>query len=346
MAILNASALEGFLRKRNPAIGAILIYGEDGAAVRALASKSVQHIAGSLDDPFNVTILDENALSGDPGRISDEVLSLSLSGGNRVAWVRGAGQNFLKAMEPILTGSVKGNMVIAEAAGLAKSSGLRAKFEASDHAIIVPVFEADSEMMAETVRVQLRRLGFGIDEDAVARFVELTGRGGITLQSEIEKLGLYCHGGQRVTIDGVEAVCGDGLWADIGDMADAVFGGDIADADRFFMQLVTSGMDPGRILSGAHGHALRLIEYRRNADRGMAIEQVVKTARPPIFFKRQPAIRSQLAAWTSENLLSAATTLHAAILQERLNAGLAESLANRAVLAVARMSRSFRTRIN
>ncbi len=346
MTILKVSALDGFLRKRNPAIGAILIYGEDPGAVRDLASKAVRHIAGSLDDPFSVTPIDEDALSGDPGRIVDEVLSLPLSGGSRVVWVRGSGQNFLKAMEPVLSGAVKGNMVIAEAANLAKSSSLHSKFEASGHAVVMPVYEADNETIAETIRVQLHGQDLRIDDDARARLIELAGRGGMTLQREIEKLSVYCHGKQAVALEDVEAICGDGAWAETGDLSDAVFAGDIEEADRYIMQLAASGVDPGRMLSAAHGHAVRLIEFRQNLDRGMSTDQTIRSARPPIFFKRQPAVRSQLEAWSSESLLSAAASLHAAMLQERLNAGLAESIASRALLAVARMSRSFRARMN
>ena len=334
------------MRKRNPEIGAILIYGEDQGAVRDLASKAVHGIAGSLDDPFSVTTLDEDALSGDPARIADEVLSLSFLGGSRVVWVRGSGPNFLKAIEPVLDGSVKGNMVVAEAGNLPKSSSLRGKFESSDHAVIMPVYEADNGTIAEAIRAQLHRLELRIDLDARARLIELAGRGGVTLQREIEKLAIYCHGAQTVALDDVEAVCGDGVWAETGDLADAVFSGDIADADRFFMQLVTSGVDPGRILSAVHGHAVRLIECRQNVDRGMGIDRAVKSSRPPIFFKRQIAVRNQLVVWTVEGLLSAAASLHAAMFQERLNAELAESLANRALLAVARASRAARADLN
>lgn len=346
MAILKVSALDGFMRKRNPAIGAVLVYGDDQGQVRDLASKLVLQIAGSLDDPFSVTPLDEEALSGDPGRLADEVLSLSFSGGGRVVWMRGAGQNFLKAIEPVLDGSVKGNLVVAEAPNLPKSSSLRGKFEASQHAAIVPVYEADAESMADTIRVELQGLGLRIEEDARIRLVELAGRGGLTLRREIEKLAIYCQGEPAVTLEHVEAICGDGLWAETVDLADAVFGGDIEDADRYFTHLVTSGVDPGRLLSAAHAHALRLMEFRLNVDRGMSVEQAVRSARPPIFFKRQPTFRSQIDAWKAESLLPAAASLHAAMLQERLNAGLSESLANRALLAVARMSRSFRVRMN
>ncbi len=346
MAITKLGAFEGLLRKRDPAFGILLIYGGNPASVRDIAGKAVQSIAGSLEDPFNVVLLDESAISGDHSRIIDEVMSLSFVGGSRVIWFRGADHKFLKSVEPVLAGSISGNLIVAEAGNLARTSALRTRLESSEHALVLPVYDADVDTLNGLLAMQLRNSAFRITAEGRTRLIELIGRGAVTLQSEIEKLKIYCHGSSTITFDDVEAICGDGLWAGADDLADAVFGGDVLDVDRFFTQLVSSGIDPGRILTAAHDHTVRLIEYRQKVDRGLEIEQVVKSARPPIFFKRQPAIVGQLRTWTSEALLSAAASLSAATQQSRLNSGLAASLANRALLAMARSSRAARARLS
>jgi hypothetical protein len=53
-----------------------------------------------------------------------------------------------------------------------------------------------------------------------------------------------------------------------------------------------------------------------------------------------PAVQLQLGLWPLANLMRASTTLAAPVAQARLNAALAEAIANRAVLAVARNSRA------
>ena len=54
MTAIKPAGLDAFLRKPDPAIAAILIYGEEGDAVRELAQRAVKKVAGSLDDPFSV----------------------------------------------------------------------------------------------------------------------------------------------------------------------------------------------------------------------------------------------------------------------------------------------------
>ena len=71
-------------------------------------------------------------------------------------------------------------------------------------------------------------------------------------------------------------------------------------------------------------------------ERGAAPEQVVKQARPPVFFKRQRIVQAQLRAWGLSDLVTAGSTLSANVLAARQNAGLAEAIAGRCLLSLAR----------
>ena len=85
-----------------------------------------------------------------------------------------------------------------------------------------------------------------------------------------------------------------------------------------------------------HQQALRLQEFRVAIDRGAQAEQLLKQARPPVFFKRQPAVQAQLRAWSLSDLVTAGSTLNANVLAARRNAALAEAIAGRCLLSLAR----------
>ena len=344
MTVMTMGALDGFLRKPVPEIGALLVYGADAAAVHDLASRIVERVVGKLDSPFAVTKLDDSLIFADPGRMLDEVRSPSLWGGRRVVWVRGAGQHFLKAVEPILNGMVSGNLIVAESGILIRGSAMRSRFEVSGHAWILPVYEASDENAGAMIDGALRVLGLRIGDEGRNRLIELSGRAGSILERELEKLASYCLGADSVTVADVEAVGGNAVGMEADELIDAVLGGDVSSADRCFFLLTRSGVEAGWLLTAVHTQLMRLIELRQNVERGMQAEQAVKSARPSIFFRRQVAVQAQLQAWNMQGLLSAASSISAAILQVRLNPALGNSLANRAVLAVARSSRAARTR--
>jgi DNA polymerase-3 subunit delta len=342
MTAIRPPGLEAFLRKPDPEIAAIMIYGEEAEAVRELAQRVVAKVAGSSDDPFNVVVLSDQDLSSDPGRLADEVQSISMFGGARAIWVKGAGEAFLKAVALVLEAGRGGNLVVAEAAALAKSSELRKLFEASPRALVLPLYEADDDETAASVVRILARDELQIGDEALARFVELTGSSRALVKREAEKLALYALGTGRVSLADVEAICGNDTGATPEELADSVFSGDIADADRIFHDLLRGGRDPGQLLSAVQKQAFRLADFRLAVERGVPAEQAVKQARPPVFFKRQQIVLAQLRAWTLSDLVKAGNTLSTQVLAARQNGELAATMASRCVLSLARKGLSLR----
>jgi DNA polymerase-3 subunit delta len=342
MTAIKQAGLETFLRKPDPAISALLIYGEEPDAVRELASRAVRKIAGSLDDPFSVTTLLEQVLASDPARLADEVQSMSMFGGQKAIWVKGAGEAFLKAVLPVLEGKASGNLIVAESGTLSKSSQLRAMFEKSPHALVLPLYEAEQGEIAQMVEQILARDNLRIGPDALGRFMALAGMSRGLVRREAEKLAVYCLGNERVSLEDVEAVCGNDTGATGDELADSVFGGDVEEADRLFHDLLRGGQDAGRLLGVVHQQALRLQEFRAAIDRGAQAAQILKQARPPVFFKRQPALQAQLKAWSVSDLVTAGSTLNANVLAARHNAALSQAIAGRCLLSLARKARSLR----
>ncbi len=342
MTALRASGIDGFLRKPDPAIGALLIYGDEIDAVREIAARAVKKFAGSLDDPFAVTVLADGDLASDPARLIDEVQSMSMFGGNKTIWIKSAEQGFLKAVLPVLEGTISGNFIVAEAGSLAKSSPLRSAFEKSAHACAVPLYGADPEEIVSIATQVLARDKLRMDQDVAHRFLELAGTARGLVRREAEKLALYCLGQARVSVADVEAVCGNDSGRGTDQLADSVFGGDVEDADRLFHDLLQGGTDAGRLLSVVHQHGMKLQDFRVAIERGAAVDQALRQARPPIFFRRLDKLKAQLRAWSLSELVNAGHTLGTNVLAVRQNAGLGQAIASRCLLSVARQGRKLR----
>jgi DNA polymerase-3 subunit delta len=342
MTVLRANAVDGFLRKPDPAIHALLIYGEEGDAVRELASRAVKKFAGTLDDPFAVTVLADADLAADPARLADEVLMLPMFGGNKAIWIKSAEQGFLKSVQPVLDGKIAGNVIVAEAGGLAKSSSLRAAFEKSAHAHAVPVYDAEPEEILNLASQVLAMDKLRMNQDAAHRFLELAGTARGLVRSEAVKLALYCLGQTQIGVADVEAICGNDSGAGPDHLADAVFGGDVEETDRLFQNLLAGGSDAGRLLSVVHQHAMKLQDVRIAMERGATADQALRQVRPPIFFRRLDKLKAQLRFWPLSDLVNAGHTLGANVLAVRQNSSLGQAIASRCFLSLARQGLKFR----
>jgi len=346
MAALSGAAVDRFLRSPDPAILAALIYGPDLGGVRERASAIVRAVAGSLDDAFAVVRLSDDALAGDPGLLADEQASLSLMGGRRVVWVAEAGAGFLKAIASILANPRPGNLIVAEAGALQKKAPLRTLFEASGDAVAIACYADGTREIDALITAEMRNARLSIDDDAREHLAGLLGADRALSRQELQKLATYAHGKTAVSLADVEAVCGDASEHSLDDLVDAVFEGDLDSVDAVFQTLLDAGTAPDRMISAANQHVARLAAMRMNVDAGRRTEDVVRSARPQIFFKRQAGMIRQLSAWELDGIAAAGNALGSAVLQMRGEAELSEAIALRCLLALARKARGTRLRFN
>lgn len=87
---LKFNQIEGFLRKPDPAIQAILVFGPDDGLARERATQLAKGAAADPDDPFLVAHLTGVEIAADPARLLDEAAAIPLTGGRRIVRVRDA----------------------------------------------------------------------------------------------------------------------------------------------------------------------------------------------------------------------------------------------------------------
>ena len=342
MTAIKVTELSRFMSKPDPGIKAVLIYGPDTGAINENARNLVKAVAGALDDPFTVIRLNDAALSEDSSRLADEAQAISMMGGRRVIWISGAGTGFQKSITDYLPHADTDSLIVAEAGELQKSNKIRSLFENAKNAYAVPCYQDTKQNLYDVVAKSLAEHGMTITPDAHHHLCEMLGSDRLLTRSELEKLTAYCAGQETVSIDDVNAVCGDTSEHSIDDMVDAVFVGEAAIACSHFSRLLNSGIATTRMLSSAALHIARLQALALALDGGRNASMVVKSARPPIFFRRQSAVIRQLGIWQFRDLEAAEQTLQSTIAQTRQYPALEPEIAERALLSLARNAQANR----
>jgi DNA polymerase-3 subunit delta len=336
MAVLRASALEGFLRQRELAANGFLVYGPDTGKAHEAACSIVRRIAGSLEDGFRVVRLTDDDLAADPGRLADEYFALAMLGGARAVWVSDAGQAFATAAAGLLATPSGGNVLIAEAGNLRKSTPLRQLFETAEHAYAVPCYEDSAEDLASLIDVAISRAGIRMSPTARTELRIALGDDHALTRSEIDKLFLYVHGRDEITEADVRAVMSGRNAPSLDELCDAVLGGDLAAADRLIQTLLDGGAAGSRLLSAVAAHVALLRTVAAEMAAGARLSRALQSARPPVYGSRQRVIATCLRHWPAAGLSAAATTLARATLATREMPALESQIAGRALLALAR----------
>ena len=330
--------VEAWIRRPDPDIGIILVYGPDHGLVSERAALFARSTALPLDDPFCVVKLNASDLESDPARLVDEAHTVPMFGGKRLIWLRNvAGQKGIAdAVMACIKDPPADSLILIEAGDLKKSAALRSAAERGKSAMALPCYADDGRSIDQLIDGELEKAGLSIGLDARQLLKSALGGDRLASRGELEKLVLYCRGTKSVSIDDVEASIGDVSAISTDTIVDAAIAGDVHAFDEGFARLDAAGSPVFLILAAAlrQFHALQLMRDSMDKD-GKSPAAAVAAARPPVFFKRKRHVETALARWDGGGIARALNRLQNTVLQTRQRPETATAAARQSLLAIA-----------
>ncbi|UYN94894.1 MAG: DNA polymerase III subunit delta [Enhydrobacter sp.] len=271
---------EAFLKKPDPRIRAVVVYGNDDGLVAERAARLARSVCEDLKDPFRVVDIGGDALKNDPARLADEFSAMSLMGGRRVIRVRPAGEEAVAALENLVAATAGDALVVLEGGNLTPRSGLRSLAEAEACLAAMPCYMDSDEALQGLVESAARSQGLVVDADALDWIVERLGGDRGQTRSEIDKLMLYKAGdGDRtITLDDAVAVLGDTAAIGIDDVIAATFDGNVAMLDRALDRVFAEGGNAVQLVRAVQRHVDQLDLVSAHA-KGSSFEAAMFKAR-------------------------------------------------------------------
>ncbi len=337
---LPAARIGAFLQCPDREIRAVLLYGPDAGLVRERADALAGTVCPDLKDPFRVADLSGPLVAADPARLADEAAQMSLTGGRRVVRVRDAGDRLAGLFKDFIDTAPGDGFIVAEAGDLPGSSSLRRVFDASPRLAAIGCYPDTPRDRAGVIRETLRTYRIAASSDATQYLVEHLGSDRLLTRAELEKLALYVGEGGHVELDDVRSSIGDSASLALDDAIMAAAEGDAAMADRVLDRIFQEGDSPVSVVRAMLRHLQRLHAYTARLTAGATVADLVRTARPPIFYKQQDNFKRQLALWNEAALRAQLDRVAQAELHMKLTGLPAETICREAMLAVAQAARS------
>ena len=336
---LAAGRVEGFLRRPDPEIRAVLFYGRDAGLVRERAETLARAICPDLRDPFRVADLTGAALGADPARLADEAAQISLMGGRRVVRVREAADAVAPLFDRFLGDILGDALVVVEAGELPTRSTLRRVFEDAPGAAAISCYPDGPRDLAAVVRESFAAHRIAAGRDVVEFMVEHLGGDRLLTRAELDKLTLYAGEGGRIEMEEAMAVVADTAALSLDDAVLAAAEGDAAALDRALIRVFQEGESPVTVIRALLRHLQRLHVLSARIAGGSSVEETIRGARPPIFFRQQDSYRRQLSRWSEARLKRALDRVAEAEFRMKLTGTPAETLCRAAMLNIAAAAR-------
>jgi DNA polymerase-3 subunit delta len=336
MTALKASEVDSFVARPDAAHPIILVYGPDAGLVRERVDMLVRASVDSPDDPFALARIDSEELGANPARLADEANTVPLFGGRRAVLLRiNSRHNVVPSVEAVLAAPPRDCRVIIEAGDLKKNAPLRAACEKSKVAAALPCYADGAREIGRLIDVELREAGLTIAPEARTALAGLLGGDRLASRNELRKLALYARGKSRIELDDVHAIVTDASDQALDGVLDAAFAGRTADVEVEFDKARGSVGNAGAVVSSAIRHAASLHKMRLAIDDGDSTDTAMMRGSPPVHFKRKPLVEVALRAWNAPRLARAMEQLAETLLETRRQPGLADVVAQRALLSIA-----------
>lgn len=336
---LAAHDVDRFLRGPGAEVRAVLVYGPDTGLVRERTEAAMRTAVADLGDPFLVAELAAESVAKDPALLADEAAAIALTGGRRAVRVRDCGDAITEAVKSMLDRPIGDTLVVLQAGELGPRSTLRALMEKSAQAAALPCYADDVRDLDRVIQEALAAESLSISPEASAFLAANLGSDRGITRTELTKLTLYARGKSRVELDDAMAVVGDSAAISLDDLCFAVTGGETAALDRALERSVQEGQSEVAVLRAIGRHLLRLQLAIDKAAQGEAFDRILKSFRPPLFFKRQGEFRRQMQSWSAERVGRALDFALAAELGCKSTGMPAAAVCGRALMQIAALAR-------
>ncbi|MFZ3357199.1 MAG: DNA polymerase III subunit delta [Xanthobacteraceae bacterium] len=337
MVAVKPADVDAFVARPDPARPVVLVFGPDTGLVSERVNAIVKASVDDINDPFALARLDCEALAAEPSRLVEEAQTMPLFGGRRAIWVKAGSRNIAAAVEALLGAPLAECRVVIESGDLRRNAPLRALCERAKNAAALPCY-ADSERdRARLIDDEMRAAGLSLKPEARALLIPLLGGDRAASRNEIRKLTLYAQGRGQVGVEDVTAVVSDASALALEDIVDAVFAGRPAEVEAQLAKARTAGTAAGSLLFNAQRQLAQLHKWRTTIENGAAFS--LDAAQPPVHFRRKGLVEAALKAWNAGRLTTAMAELADAVLESRRRPALADTITERALLAIATQGR-------
>ena len=334
--------IQSFLSAIPTPIRATLLHGSDIGLIGERARKIAAHFSDDLDDVFSVTRFGGETLSSDPAALGDAAEALAMTAACRLVLVRGRGTEMLGSCKLALTRNLENAFIIVEANETNTRHALVKLFETTDHAAAIGCYPDEARDIGALLVEVLAKDNISISDDARAAAILRLGSDRAATRREIEKLALLAGPDGSLSFEDVSINLGDSGTLNISDIAMAAADGKVEALERAIDKAWSEQQASVTVLRGSQIYFRQLLQAARAMRNGNSAQQAVKSLRPPVHFRLQDRLASQLRHWSPDALMDAVNRLQDAELTVKTGGASNTAICAQTLLGLCLRGRAFR----
>lgn len=310
---IKSAQVNNFISSSLEKYNGVLLYGPEVGLVSNRAKTIATKIIGDLKDPFRYADIDFTKILESPFILSDELSSLSLTGGKRVIRIRDVKPSIPKnIVEIIKQYSSKDSFLLMTSGELAKSSYTRLFFEKESTLAALPCYADNESSVRQIIISSLNKENIKYDPEILPMLLDLFAENRMVILSELDKLITYAKDKDKLTKEDVFKAVQSSKEASIENICIATANKDLKLAENCLSKAISENVEPIAIIRSIIYYFNRLYSAQKSIASGKSTQQAMSSLRPPVFFKNIDSFKKHLNIWNQSSILKVLTLLTSA----------------------------------
>jgi len=278
-----------------------LLYGENNGLKKDIR-ESIKIVVSQQDANIELLSLYENDIIDNEENFYNSIYSGSLFSNKKIITINNGTDKIFKQVNDIVDRYPENVFLIIFADVLEKKSKLRNFFEKNPKTLCVPCYLDNSKDLQIITLNELKKNNINLSRDSINLLIEKSNNDRHNLKNEIEKIKSFALSKKNLDIKEVKSLVNFSGEHKSDNLVNECLCGNILQYKKILSELYINTINQIfflRILSNKMQRLLNMKEMEHNYN---SIDNLINSAKPPIFWQEKPLVKKQLSIWSSKLL--------------------------------------------
>ena len=245
---------------------------------------------------------DENNFINLTDVIISELLNRSLFEEKKIIIVSRVTDKLFKYVEELIEKEIKDTKIIFKAGLLEKKSKLRNLFEKNKKLISIPFYEDDSKVLTSLIVEFLNKNKIKLSRESINLLIERSSGDRQNVKIELEKILQYSFSNKKIDYEIVSKLTNLSENYSVNILVDSYLSKNKKSLFKILNENNYSNEDCILILRSILSKSKKLLNLIEKYNETQNLENVISTAKPPIFWKDKDNVKKQIVSWKIDEL--------------------------------------------
>jgi DNA polymerase-3 subunit delta len=274
-----------------------LFYGSNLGLIEETISKIFKPIFSK-----NIVYHDETEILNNTDQFKEAIFNKSFFENDKFIIINRASNKILDLIKEIIESQIEDIKIIIKAGVLEKKSKLRSYFEKEKNVVATPFYEDNYQSLSLIIQNFLRVEKINISNENINLIIERSKGNRTNIYNELEKISSYLRSKKNINLQDLLKLTNLAEDYNVSELVEQCLSKNVKKTVNILNENNQNTDENILILRSFLGKLKRLKILKINLENTRNIDEVIASAKPPIFWKEKNLVKQQLNNWSLKDI--------------------------------------------